>query len=132
MFVQIGRLAAGWVDFDSNCGIAPITQKVIPVSERLSFHRFTQRLMESSLVRVELQRVLTLVLLLRYDDVEREYPRHALLLRLDACAVECGVNPAMLRGWIIRATAFFAEENSAAMAMSQVRVDFPAECIGQV
>jgi hypothetical protein len=117
---QVGRLLAGWRQFKSNCGIAPVVRLVIPPEERILFYGYARRLMEGSAVCEDLRNVLVLVLLLRYNEVAEEFPGNVLTKRMDVIAEVCGVSELKRQTWTVRCIEHYKSRNSSALALSKV------------
>jgi hypothetical protein len=117
---QVGRLLAGYTEFRSGCGIAPIVGLVIPASERAQYSLYAAQLMCGPPIKEDVREMLVLVLLLRFEDVGKEFPRNVLSLRMEATAGQCCFGREVLVRWGLLAMVFFKKWNEESLTLQQV------------
>jgi hypothetical protein len=99
----------------------PALSRIIEVEDSAKFILFARRLLAGPPIEERLRAHLALVLLLRHDNVQRDYPGHRLVICVETAAAQCGVEHALLRRWISATADYFRQANNRALSLAQVR-----------
>lgn len=85
------------------------------------------RVIEGPPIEESLALTMVLVLLLRYKDVEEQYPQHRLLNAIATAAQEVNLEFGTVEAWVNSIKKSWVEVNESSLSIAQVRY-----CIGKV